>query len=80
MLHPDLARAFATARTEDLHRAAARRRTIRLARRVAHEPHVTATPFAMLRSALTRLRGRRVPQADGMTPTEIPPAEASVRP
>ena len=74
MLHPDLARAFAAARTEDLHRAAARRRAIRFARRVAHEPHVTATPIAMLRSAPTRLRGRRMPQADGMTPTEIPQA------
>jgi len=65
MLHPDLARAFAAARTEDLHRAAARRRAIHLARRVAHEPHATATPIAMLRSASTRLRGRRVTQAGG---------------
>ena len=37
MLHPDLARALAAAHIEDLHRAAARRHTIRLARRVAHE-------------------------------------------
>ena len=80
MLHPDLTRALAAARIEDLHRAAARRHTISLARRVAHEPHVTATPVAMLRSASTRLRGRRVPQPDGMTPTEIPQAEASVPP
>jgi hypothetical protein len=74
MLHPDLARALATAHIEDLHRAAARRRAIRFARRVAHEPHVAATPIAMLRSASTRLRGRRVPRADDMTPTEIPQA------
>jgi hypothetical protein len=74
MLHPDLARALATAHIEDLHRAAGRRRAIRFARRVAHEPHVAATPIAMLRSASTRLRGRRVRQADGMTPTEIPQA------
>jgi hypothetical protein len=74
MLHPVLARAIVTAHIEDLHRAAARRRAIRFARRVAHEPHVAATPIAMLRSAWTRLRGRRVPQADGMTPTEIPQA------
>ena len=40
MLHPDLARALAAAHIEDLHRAAARRHTIRLARRGAHEPHV----------------------------------------
>ena len=66
MLHPALARALATAHIEDVHRAAARRRAIRFARRVAHEPHVTATPIAMLRSASTRLRGRRVPQADGI--------------
>jgi hypothetical protein len=72
MLHPALARALATAHIEDLHRAPARRRAIRFARRVAHEPHVGATPIAMLRSASTRLRGR--PQADGMTPTEIPQA------
>jgi hypothetical protein len=58
MLHPALARALADAHIEDLHRAAARRHTIRLARRVAHEPHVAATPRAMLRSASTRLRGR----------------------
>jgi hypothetical protein len=45
MLHPDLARAIVTAHIEDLHRAAARRRTIRLARRVAREPHVAATPI-----------------------------------
>jgi hypothetical protein len=74
MLHPALARALATAHIEDLHRAAARRRAIRFARRVAHEPHVAATPIAMLRSASTRLRGCRVPQADGMTPTEGPQA------
>ena len=54
MLHPDVARALATARLEDLHRAAARRRAIRCARRVAHGPH------------------GGLPQADGMTPTEIP--------
>ena len=74
MLHPALARALATAHIEDLHRAAARRRAIRFARGVAREPDVAATPIAMLRSASTRMRGRRVPQADGMTPTEIPQA------
>ena len=59
MLHPDLARALAAAHIEDLHRAAARRRTIRLARRIAHEPHVAATPIAMMRSAATQARGTR---------------------
>ena len=74
MLHPALSRALATAHIEDLERAAARRHTIRLARRVVHEPRVAATPIAVLRSASTRLRGRRAPQADGMTRTEIPQA------
>ena len=74
MLHPALARALATAHIENLRCAAARRWAIRFAHRVAHEPHVAATPIAMLRSASTRLRGRRVLHADGMTPTEIPHA------
>ena len=39
MLHPALDRALVTAHIEDLHRAAARRRAILFARRVAHEPH-----------------------------------------
>jgi hypothetical protein len=69
MLHPAVARALVTARIEDLHRAAARRQTIRLALRVAHERHETAAPIAMVR-----------PQADGMTPTEIVMPEASVGP
>ena len=79
MLHPDIALALATAHIEDLHRAAARRRTIRFARRVTNQPHA-ATSVAMLRSALTRLRGRRMPQVNGMTPTELPQAEGSVGP
>src|SRR5690349_15951721 len=58
MLHPTVARALVDARLEDLRRAAAQRHTVRLARRVAHEPHVAATPIAILRSASTRLRGR----------------------
>jgi hypothetical protein len=74
MLHPALTRALATAHIEDLHRAAARRHAIRLARRVAHEPPAAASLTAILHSASTRLRGRRAPQADGMTPIEIPQA------
>jgi hypothetical protein len=62
MLHPALTRALVTAHIEDLHRAAARRHTIRLARSVVHEPRVAATPIAVLRSASTRLRGRRAPR------------------
>lgn len=67
MLHPAFARALATARIEDLHRAAARRRRLLFALRVAHE-----------RDAAIRVdsvAGRRVRQAEGMTPTEIPRAE-----
>ncbi len=74
MLNPAIAQALATAHIEDLHRTAARRHAIRLARRAAHEPHAAATPTAILRSASTRLGGRRAPQADGMTPSEIPQA------
>ncbi len=73
MLHPALARALVTAHIEDLHRAAARRHAIRFARRVVREPRVAPTPIVVLRSASTRLRGRRA-QADGMTRTEIPQA------
>ncbi len=40
ILYPVLAQALATAHIEDLYRAAARRRAIRFARRVVHEPHV----------------------------------------
>jgi hypothetical protein len=32
---------------------------------------VAAAPIPIVRSASTRLRGRRAPQTDGMTPTEI---------
>jgi hypothetical protein len=60
MLHPALTQALATARIEDLHRTAARRHAIR--RRVADEPHAAATPIAILRSASTRLPGRRAPR------------------
>ena len=74
MLHLAIAQALAAAHIDDLRRTADRRYTIRLARRVAHEPHVAATTFAMLRSASTRLRGRRVPQADGVTPNGMPQA------
>jgi hypothetical protein len=74
MLHPALARALVDAHIEDLQRAAARTRTIRLARRVVHERRVAATPIAVLRSASTRIRRRRAAQADGMTRTEIPQA------
>jgi hypothetical protein len=47
MLHPALDRALVTARIEDLHRAAADRRAIQLARGVARSPHLaTRSPQA----------------------------------
>ena len=65
LLHPDMARALAAARIEDRHRAAARRRAIRLARRDGHEPDVAATPVAALRSASTRRPGGACPGPSG---------------
>lgn len=70
MLHPSLARALATAHIEDLHRAAARRHTIRLARRVAHEPRAAAPSIAIQRSASEPAAWTSSAQADGMTQTE----------
>jgi hypothetical protein len=78
MLHPALARALATAHTEDLHRAAARWHTIRLARRVTHEPRVAATPSARQRSASGSTAWTSCAPADGMTPTET--AQAALWP
>ena len=51
MLHPDLRQALAIAHIEELHRKAARRQSIRLARRVAEEPHVGDPSIAGQRSA-----------------------------
>jgi hypothetical protein len=58
MLHPALTRALATAHIEDLHRAAAQRHTIRLARSVTHEPHMAAARRVPIVSA-RRWTGRR---------------------
>jgi hypothetical protein len=77
MLHPALAQAAATAHIEDLHRAAARRHTIRLARRVEHEPRVAATPIAMQRSGSESAAWTSCAQADGLTPTETVQAALS---
>lgn len=77
MLHPALTQALAAAHIEDLHRAAARRYAIRLARRVVHEPRVAVSPIAAPRSASTRVHGRRA-QADdtnrdcSSSPTAVP--------
>ena len=70
MLHPTLARALASAHIDDLHRAAARWRTIHLARRVAHEPRVAATPTDIQRSASESAAWTSYAPAAGMTPTE----------
>ena len=66
--------ALAIAHIEDLHRAAARGRMLRLAHRVAHERRVAATPNGILRTASSRPGDAVAPQADGMTPSEIPQA------
>jgi hypothetical protein len=76
MLHPDIALALATAHIEDLHRAAARRRAIRFARRVTHQPHA-ATSVAMLRSASTGLRWTPFASGRRHDTTELPQAEGS---
>ena len=72
MLHPALTRALATARIEDLHRAAARWHTIRLARREpatrgGHSDRDTAVRVDAATCAAPA-------KADGVTPTEIPQA------
>ena len=58
MLHPALSRALATAHIEDLHRAAAARHAIRLARRVAHEQDMAAASRVPIVSG-RRWTGRR---------------------
>jgi len=62
MLHPDIRRTLAIAHIEDLQREAARRRTIRLARRVAKEPHVGDPSIAGQRSASHPPRQSRAPR------------------
>jgi hypothetical protein len=78
MLHPDLARALASAHIDDLHRAATRRHTIRLAHRAAHEPRVAATSTAIQRSASEPAAWTSRAPAAGMTPTKT--AQAAPRP
>jgi hypothetical protein len=70
MLHPALARALASAHIDDLHCAAARWHTIRLAHRAAHEPRVAATSTAIKRSASESAAWTACAPAAGMTPTE----------
>ena len=70
MLHPAFGRALASARIDDLHRAAARRHTIRLAHRAAHEPRVAATPAAIQRSTSESAAWTSCAPAAGMTATE----------
>jgi hypothetical protein len=53
-----LSRALAIVRIDDLHRDAAQRHTIRLARSVTHEPHVAAASRLPVVSA-RRWTGRR---------------------
>src|SRR6478672_1586141 len=77
MLHPALARALASGHIDDLHRAAARWHTIRLAHRAAHEPRVAATSTATQQSASESAAWTSCAPAAGMTPTETAQAAAS---
>ena len=70
MLHPNLGRALASAHIDDLHRAAARWHTIRLAHRAAHEPRVAAIRTPIQRSASESAAWTSSAPAAGMTPTE----------
>ena len=63
MLNPTLAQALAIAHIEDLHRAAARRHMIRLARRVAHEPR--GRGHANRKTAIRTDSTRWTPRAPG---------------
>ena len=62
MLHPDFHQALAIAKIEDLHREAARRHTIRVARRAAKEPHAGDPSIAGQRSAPDPPRRSRAPR------------------
>jgi hypothetical protein len=70
MLHPALTRALASAHIDDLHRAAGRRHTIRLAHRAAHEPRVAATPTAIQRPASESAASTSCAPAAGIAPAE----------
>jgi len=61
-MHPDLRQALANAHIEDLQRKAARRQTIRLARRAAEEPHVGDPAIAGQRPASDPPRQSRAPR------------------
>jgi hypothetical protein len=77
MIHSALAQTVASAHIDDLHRAAGRWRTMRLARRAAREPRVAATPTAMQRSASESAAWTSCLPAAGMTPAET--AQAAQR-
>ena len=61
-MYPDLRQALAIAHIQDLQRQAARRQAIRLARRVAEEPHVGDPSIAAQRSASDPPRQSRAPR------------------
>jgi hypothetical protein len=61
-MHPDIRQALAIAHIEDLQRDAARRQTIRLARRAAEKPHVGAPSIAGARTASDPPRRSRAPR------------------
>lgn len=70
MMHPALHHALASAHIDDLHRAAARKRTIGLAHRARHEPRVAATSTSTQRSASESEAWTSSEPAPGVTPTE----------
>jgi hypothetical protein len=78
MLHPALVRALASAHIDDLHRAAARWHTIRLADRAAHEPRAATTSAAIPRSASESAAWSSCAPAAVMTATAT--AQAAPRP
>jgi hypothetical protein len=70
MLHSTLAQALSSAHIDDMHRAAARWRTSRLAHCATHEPRAAATPTAIQRSATESVAWTSSAPATGMTPNE----------
>lgn len=70
MPHPTLAQALASARIDDLHRAAARWHTIRVAHRAAHKARVAATATAIQQPACQPAAWHSCPPAAGMTASE----------
>ena len=78
-MHPALSEALALAHKEDLQRAAARSRAIRLARDALQERQLEEPATAGRQSTWARLRGLRV-AGSGTTQTAIPQVAPRARP